>query len=107
MTRGTELQPTNRFEALALEPDPDSDLDPRERADAERAIRRALERLHVFRRGARVALYDTRRKWSVALFGNNLLDEDGLVLHQENSAGAIKGMITTPRTYGLQLVKEW
>ena len=33
--------------------------------------------------------------------------EDGLVLHQENSAGAIKGMITTPRTYGLQLVKEW
>ena len=57
--------------------------------------------------GARVALYDTRRKWSVALYGNNLLDEDGLVLHQENSAGAIKGMITTPRTYGLQLVKEW
>ena len=57
--------------------------------------------------GARVALHDTRRKWSVALFGNNLLDEDGLVLHQENSAGAIKGMITTPRTYGLQLVKEW
>ena len=34
-----------------------SDLDPRERADAERAIRRTLERLHVFRRGARVALY--------------------------------------------------
>src|SRR6186713_1315971 len=30
MTRGTELQPTNRFEALSLEPDPDSDLDPRE-----------------------------------------------------------------------------
>ena len=57
--------------------------------------------------GARVALHDTRRKWSVALFGNNLLDDDGLVLHQENSAGAIKGMITTPRTYGLQLVKEW
>ncbi len=29
-TRGTELQPGNRFERLAYEPDPDSDLDPRE-----------------------------------------------------------------------------
>ncbi len=29
-TRGTELQPTNRFETLAYEPDPDSDLDPAE-----------------------------------------------------------------------------
>ncbi len=27
-TRGTERQPTNRFEVLAYEPDPDSDLDP-------------------------------------------------------------------------------
>lgn len=27
-TRGTELQPTNRFERLSYEPDPDSDLDP-------------------------------------------------------------------------------
>jgi DNA repair photolyase len=31
-TRGTSLQPPNRFEPLALEPDPDSDLDPRESA---------------------------------------------------------------------------
>lgn len=30
VARGTEQQPANRFEALALEPDPDSDLDPRE-----------------------------------------------------------------------------
>jgi hypothetical protein len=43
----------------------------------------------------------------VALFGNNLLDEDGLVLHQDNSGGAVKGIITTPRTYGLQLVKQF
>lgn len=28
--RGTERQPANRFEVLAYEPDPDSDLDPRE-----------------------------------------------------------------------------
>ncbi len=28
--RGTNLQPTNRFEVLTCEPDPDSDLDPRE-----------------------------------------------------------------------------
>jgi outer membrane receptor protein involved in Fe transport len=55
----------------------------------------------------RVALHDTRRGWSVALYGNNLLDEDSLVLHQDNSAGAIKGMITTPRTYGVQVVKEF
>ncbi len=34
-----------------------SDLDPRERSAAELAILRTLERLHVFRRGARVALY--------------------------------------------------
>ena len=27
-TRGTELQPTNRFETLAYEPDPDADADP-------------------------------------------------------------------------------
>jgi len=29
-TRGTELLPTNRFERIAMEPDPDSDLDPSE-----------------------------------------------------------------------------
>ena len=29
-TRGTELSPTNRFERITLEPDPDSDLDPAE-----------------------------------------------------------------------------
>jgi DNA repair photolyase len=29
-TRGTDLQPTNRFEALSYEPDPDSDLNPAE-----------------------------------------------------------------------------
>jgi DNA repair photolyase len=29
-TRGTGLQPANRFEAIACEPEPDSDLDPRE-----------------------------------------------------------------------------
>jgi len=34
-----------------------SDLDPRERSAAELAIHRTLERLHVFRRAARVALY--------------------------------------------------
>ena len=34
-----------------------SDLDPRERADAELVIFRTLERLRLFRRGARVALY--------------------------------------------------
>jgi iron complex outermembrane recepter protein len=55
----------------------------------------------------RVSLYNTPGKWSVALFGNNLLDDDGLVLHQDNSGGAVKGIITTPRTYGLQFVKEW
>ena len=55
----------------------------------------------------RIALYHNPGQWSVALFGNNLLDEDGLVLHQDNSGGAVKGIITTPRTYGLQLVKQF
>ena len=55
----------------------------------------------------RIALYHNPGQWSVALFGNNLLDEDGLVLHQDNSGGAVKGIITIPRTYGLQLVKQF
>ena len=44
--------------------------------------------------------------WGIALFGNNLLDDDGIVLSQDNSGGAVKGIITTPRTYGLQLSKS-
>ena len=54
----------------------------------------------------RVALVNDTSGWSVALFGNNLLDDDGLVLTQDNSGGAVKGIITTPRTYGLQLTKN-
>ena len=34
------------------------------------------------------------------------IDDDGLVLLQDNSGGAVKGIITTPRTYGLQLTKR-
>ena len=56
---------------------------------------------------ARIALNQTRDDWTVALFGNNLLDDDGLLLLQENSGGAVKGIITTPRMWGLQLVKNW
>lgn len=56
---------------------------------------------------ARVALNQTRGDWTVALYGNNLLDDDGLLLLQENSGGAVKGIITTPRTWGLQFIKNW
>ncbi len=56
---------------------------------------------------ARIALNQTRNDWTVALYGNNLLDDDGLLLHQENSGGAVKGIITVPRTWGLQLIKNW
>lgn len=56
---------------------------------------------------ARLALSETRSDWTVALFGNNLLDDDGLLLHQENSGGAVKGIITAPRSWGLQFVKNW
>jgi outer membrane receptor protein involved in Fe transport len=56
--------------------------------------------------GGRVGLVNESSGWSVALFGNNLLDDDGLVLLQDNSGGAVKGIITTPRTYGLQLTKR-
>lgn len=56
---------------------------------------------------ARFALNDLHNGWTVALFGDNLLDDDALILHQENSGGAVKGIITTPRTWGLQLVKNW
>ena len=55
----------------------------------------------------RIALYDNRNHWSVALYGNNLLDDDGLVSRSDNSGGAVKGMLTTPRTYGLQVVKDF
>jgi len=56
--------------------------------------------------GGRIGLMNETSGWSVALYGNNLLDDDGLVLLQDNSGGAVKGIITTPRTYGLQLVKR-
>lgn len=56
--------------------------------------------------GGRIGLVNESSGWSVALYGNNLLDDDGLVLLQDNSGGAVKGIITTPRTYGLQLVKR-
>jgi len=55
----------------------------------------------------RVALYDNRNRWSVALYGNNLLDDDGLLSRSDNSGGAVKGMLTTPRTYGVQVVKDF
>lgn len=54
---------------------------------------------------ARIAFYHVPGNWSVALKGNNLLDDDGLVLNQDNSGGAAKGIITTPRTYSLQVTK--
>lgn len=56
---------------------------------------------------ARMAFADLRNGWTIAVFGDNLLDDDALVLQQENSGGAVKGIITTPRTYGLQLAKSW
>ncbi len=43
-----------------------------------------------------LALSETHSDWTVALFGNSLLDDDGLLLHQENSGGAVKGIITAP-----------
>jgi outer membrane receptor protein involved in Fe transport len=55
----------------------------------------------------RVGFVNESSGWSVALFGNNLLDDDGMVLVQDNSGGAVKGIITTPRTYGLQLTKSF
>jgi outer membrane receptor protein involved in Fe transport len=54
----------------------------------------------------RIALVNESSGWGIALFGNNLLDDDGIVLSQDNSGGAVKGIITTPRTYGLQLSKS-
>ncbi|MFM7785478.1 MAG: hypothetical protein ACKPE6_12695, partial [Gammaproteobacteria bacterium] len=57
--------------------------------------------------GGRLALSNADSGWSVALYGNNLLDDDGLVLHQDNSGGMVKGIIATPRTYGLQIVKAF
>lgn len=56
---------------------------------------------------ARIALYHGPGQWSVALQGNNLLDDDGLVLQQDNSGGAAKGIITTPRTFRLQVTKSF
>ncbi len=53
----------------------------------------------------RIALTSEQGNWTLALKGNNLFDEDGLLLHQDNSGGATKGIITTPRMWSLQWTK--
>ncbi len=56
---------------------------------------------------ARIALHHQPGNWSLALQGNNLFDDNALVLQQDNSGGAAKGVITTPRTFALQISKQF
>ncbi len=56
---------------------------------------------------ARIALHHQPGNWSLALQGDNLLDDNALVLQQDNSGGAAKGVITTPRTFALQISKQF
>lgn len=53
---------------------------------------------------ARIAFVDTVNNWHLAFYGNNLTDDDGLILQQDNSGSAVKGIINTPRTWAAQLV---
>lgn len=60
---------------------------------------------------ARVALTDTARQWTVALIGQNLTDDDGLVVGSPSSLGTHKGtyrgQMRPPATYWLQLEKRF
>ncbi len=56
---------------------------------------------------ARFALYNEPGDWSLSIYGNNLTDDRGLVLRQDNSGTAEKGIITTPRIWAVQFSKNF
>ena len=55
----------------------------------------------------RIAATNEAGDLTIALYGNNLTDDRGLILRQDNSGSAVKGIITTPRTYAIQLIKRF
>lgn len=58
---------------------------------------------------ARIGVVNDSAGWTVALHGENLLDERALIANESNAliGGAQFGVITTPRTYALQIKKTF
>ncbi|MFK8018570.1 MAG: TonB-dependent receptor [Pseudomonadales bacterium] len=77
------------------------------RDEANTSIENILRSDSTFLVNARVALYNEPGDWSLAIYGNNLTDDDGLILRQDNSGSAEKGIITTPRMWAVQFTKSF